>query len=138
MAEADYDIDTYWTSVLAHLATDNRITPQLRGFLDLVKPRGVLAHILYLEVPNELTRGMLEQRVRIPLMSAMETIEDNDIQNFALVVNPDIETSINPTPNPLGPSEPDGDLIAIDPTPTQPISSAPYARLNEKYTFDSF
>jgi chromosomal replication initiator protein len=138
VAEADYDIDAYWTSVLAHLATDNRITPQLRGFLDLVKPRGVLANILYLEVPNELTRGMLEQRVRIPLMSAMETIEDNDIQNFALVVNPEIETSINPTPNPLGPSDPEADLIAVDPTPTQPITSAPYTRLNDKYTFDSF
>lgn len=136
MAEADYDVDTLWTSILAHLATDNRITPQLRGFLDLVEPRGVLQGILYLEVPNELTRGMLEQRVRIPLISAMESIEGNDIQNFVLVVNPDIESSTRQAPNPLGPSEPD--VPVIDNTDTQPINSPALSRLNDKYTFDSF
>lgn len=137
MAEQDYDMESYWTSILAHLATDNRITPQLRGFLDLVEPRGVLAGILYLEVPNELTRGMLEQRVRIPLMAAMESVEDSQIQNFALVVNPEIESSALPTPNPLGPSELETTPPAID-TSTQPISTSSQTRLNEKYTFDSF
>lgn len=136
MADTEFDVDAYWTSILAHLATDNRITPQLRGFLDLVEPRGVLQGSLYLEVPNELTRGMLEQRVRIPLMSAMESIEGNDIQNFVLVVNPDIESRDRSGPNPLGPSEPD--LPVLDNTDTQPISSPALSRLNEKYTFDSF
>ena len=136
MADTEFDVDAYWTSILAHLATDNRITPQLRGFLDLVEPRGVLQGSLYLEVPNELTRGMLEQRVRIPLMSAMESIEGNDIQNFVLVVNPDIESRDRSAPNPLGPSEPD--LPVLDNTDTQPISSPALSRLNEKYTFDSF
>ena len=136
MAEADYDVDAFWTSILAHLATDNRITPQLRGFLDLVEPRGILQGVLYLEVPNELTRGMLEQRVRIPLMSAMESIEENDNKNFVIVVNPEIESRDRPVPNALGPSEPE---IGLDEnTDTQPISSPQLSRLNDKYTFDSF
>lgn len=136
MAEPDDDVEVLWMSILAHLATDNRITPQLRGFLDLVEPRGVLQGTLYLEVPNELTRGMLEQRVRIPLMSAMESIEGNEIQNFVLVVNPDIESRDRQAPNPLGPSGPEPTVI--DNTDTQPISSPSLSRLNDKYTFDSF
>jgi chromosomal replication initiator protein len=34
-----------------------------------------MAGVLYLEVPNELTRGMLEQRVRLPLLTALESTE---------------------------------------------------------------
>jgi hypothetical protein len=78
----EQDLEVLWTSVLAQLATDNRITPQLRGFLDLVHPRGIMAGVLYLEVPNELTRGMLEQRVRIPLNAAIESTETDDVQKL--------------------------------------------------------
>ena len=49
-----------WQSVLTQLTADDRITPQLHGFISLVEPRGVMAGTLYLEVPNELTRGMLD------------------------------------------------------------------------------
>jgi chromosomal replication initiator protein len=49
-----------WQSVLSTLVADERITPQLQGFLSLVEPKGVMAGTLYLEVPNDLTRGMLE------------------------------------------------------------------------------
>ena len=54
-----------WSAVLAQLGADERITPQLHGFVNLVEPKGVLNGVLYLEVPNELTRGMLEQRGRV-------------------------------------------------------------------------
>jgi chromosomal replication initiator protein len=47
--------------------------------------------VLYLEVPNELTRGMLEQRVRLPSAAALESIEDSDISSFAIVVNPKLK-----------------------------------------------
>lgn len=81
-----------WGSVLTLLGTDDRITPQLQGFINLVEPKGVLAGTLYLEVPNELTRGMLDQRIRVPLLNALSTIdEDHGISNFAIVVNPDIQ-----------------------------------------------
>ena len=57
-------VEDLWSSVLGLLSEDDRITPQLHGFLNLVEPKGVLAGTLYLEVPNDLTRGMLEQRIR--------------------------------------------------------------------------
>ncbi|GMA95165.1 hypothetical protein GCM10025881_19890 [Pseudolysinimonas kribbensis] len=60
-----------WSTVLTQLDSDERITPQLHGFINLVEPKGVLAGTLYLEVPNELTRGMLEQRIRVPLLNAL-------------------------------------------------------------------
>ena len=132
----EQDLEVLWTSVLAQLATDNRITPQLRGFLDLVHPRGIMAGVLYLEVPNELTRGMLEQRVRIPLNAAIESTETDDVQNFALVVNPDLESAAHTPPNPLGPS--DVDMETDNLTSTQPITTPPQTRLNDKYTFESF
>lgn len=136
--EPESDISVLWAQVLSHLGTDHRITPQLRGFLDLVVPRGVLQGNLYLEVPNELTRGMLEQRVRIPLLSALEGIEDHEIHNVVIVVNPDIE-SREPLDTPATPSS-DSSLPTVSPSRSTE-SSAPVgssSRLNEKYTFDSF
>ena len=73
MAEAAESTQDIWSSVLTQLSTDDRITPQLQGFISLVEPKGVMAGTLYLEVPNELTRGMLEQRIRLPLLSAIST-----------------------------------------------------------------
>lgn len=124
-----------WRGVMGHLTTDTRITPQLWGFLDLVEPRGVMAGVLYLEVPNELTRGMLEQRVRLPLLTALEGIEDSDITSFAIVVNPDIESDVL-----LIPSE---DMTAPEYVPERPndapvLTGQNQSRLNSKYSFDNF
>ena len=132
----DKELEALWTSILANLATDNRITPQLRGFLDLVEPRGIMAGVLYLEVPNELTRGMLEQRVRIPLSAAIEGANSDDVDNFAIVVNPDLETAAQHAP----PAPPTAELD-IEPdnlSSTQPITTSSQPRLNDKYTFESF
>ena len=79
-------VEDRWASVLRILAEDPRITPQLHGFLHLVEPKGVLAGTLYLEVPNDLTRGMLEQRIRIPITEAVARIGDDSVANFAITV----------------------------------------------------
>lgn len=134
MTEPEDDIAALWSTILSHLTTDNRITPQLRGFLDLVHPRGVLQGTLFLDVPNELTRGILDQRVRIPLMSAAESIEGNVIRNFQVVVNPELDMD-----HPLTPAtNPRGDFTAEIESPTMVPASPTSSRLNEKYTFDSF
>jgi chromosomal replication initiator protein len=107
----------------------------LWGFLDLVEPRGVMAGVLYLEVPNELTRGMLEQRVRLPLLSALEGIEDSEINSFAIVVNPDIESDVLQIPA--------DELGSVDVVPERPdeppvLTGQNQSRLNNKYSFDNF
>ncbi len=135
MAETETDIVELWRGVMSHLTTDSRITPQLWGFLDLVEPRGVMAGVLYLEVPNELTRGMLEQRVRLPLLSALEGVEDSEINSFAIVVNPDIESDVLQLPaDELGSTE-----VVPDRTSEPEVASGGgQSRLNTKYSFDNF
>jgi chromosomal replication initiator protein len=125
-----------WQSVLDALRTDDRITPQLEGFLSLVEPKGVMAGTLYLEVPNDLTRGMLEQRIRLPLLNAIAALsEDQSVTTFAIVVNPEISHDyLEPVSEPAEQS-----YIEQQPTPS-PVESGKKgdSRLNPKYSFDNF
>jgi len=43
---------------------------------------------------------MLEQRVRLPLLAALESTEDSGVSSFAIVVNPDIESDVLQIPLP--------------------------------------
>jgi chromosomal replication initiator protein len=129
------DVVELWRGVMSHLTTDTRITPQLWGFLDLVEPRGVMGGVLYLEVPNELTRGMLEQRVRLPLLTAVESIEESGISSFAIVVNPDIESDVLKIPSEDPGFGEYGSPERDAPPVRQPETDS---RLNAKYSFDSF
>lgn len=127
-----------WESVKAVLTADERITPQLHGFINLVEPRGVMAGTLYLEVPNELTRGMLEQRIRLPLLSALTSAAGETVSSFAIVVNPEIQhedlaartDSIDASPSYIEQSVP--------PATAEASGRRGDSRLNDKYSFDNF
>ena len=123
-----------WQSVLSTLVTDERITPQLQGFLSLVEPKGVMAGTLYLEVPNDLTRGMLEQRIRLPLLNAISALgDDHPATNFAIVVNPEIgQDFLRRVPDPV--EQP----YIEQPAPQLDSSRRSDSRLNPKYNFDNF
>ncbi len=137
MSEIPDSTRALWQSVLSRLTDDSRITPQLLGFINLVEPKGVMAGTLYLEVPNELTRGMLEQRIRVPLLNAIASLGgDEEVANFAIVVNPDIQQDA------LEQSTDAAEQSYIDP-PAVPSSDPTTARrsdsrLNPKYSFDNF
>ncbi|NYF09297.1 chromosomal replication initiator protein [Leifsonia sp. AK011] len=125
-----------WRSVLARLSSDERITPQLMGFVNLVEPKGIMGGTLYLEVPNELTRGMLEQRIRVPLLNAIAGLsDDQEVINFAIVVNPDIQQdSLEQAPDLTE------QAAYIEPTIVSDArqSGRSDSRLNPKYNFDNF
>ncbi len=128
-------VDT-WNSVLATLSSDDRITPPLYGFVSLVEPKGIMAGTLYLEVPNEFTRGMLEQRARMPLLSAIGSLDESlDISTFAIVVNPEIGSEPVPI-NPVSLVEPSEDPPA--PLIDSRLVRDSETRLNPKYSFDNF
>lgn len=127
MSEAD--APTLWAAIVERLTEDDRVTPQLMGFLNLAVPRGVMAGTIYLEVPNELTRSMLEQRVRLPLLSAIADTADGDVASFAIVVNPAIDTE----PIPVVDSDEEREDEAPAPAPRRGDT-----RLNQKYNFDNF
>ncbi len=136
-----------WHSLTNKLNGDDRITPQMLGFLNLVEPKGVLGETLYIEVPNELTREMVHLRMRPYILDALATNADfGGPTNFAAVVNPDIEAAFEPAVaavpeisrpqamNPLGsPVVFNESVSAGASTPGSQDS-----RLNPKYTFDSF
>ena len=137
MSEIPDSTRALWQSVLSRLTADSRITPQLLGFINLVEPKGVMAGTLYLEVPNELTRGMLEQRIRVPLLNAIAGLEgDEEVANFAIVVNPDIQQDA------LEQSTDAAEQSYIDPPAVSSADSATArrsdSRLNPKYSFDNF
>jgi len=135
MAEIPDPTRELWQSVLARLGSDDRITPQLLGFINLVEPKGIMAGTLYLEVPNELTRGMLEQRIRLPLLNAISEVGD-EVTTFAIVVNPEIQHDfLDPGPaseqSYIEPTVAGGDGLSQQPRRSE-------SRLNPKYSFDNF
>src|SRR6476646_10583553 len=134
MADGTNSTQELWQSVLSTLIADDRITPQLQGFLSLVEPKGVMAGTLYLEVPNDLTRGMLEQRIRLPLLNAISALgDDQSTTNFAIVVNPEISQDfLQRTPDPV--EQPYIEQPASKSDPGRRSDS----RLNPKYNFDNF
>ncbi|GAA1448695.1 chromosomal replication initiator protein DnaA [Leifsonia poae] len=139
MAGGEASISAAWQNVLDTLETDDRITPQLHGFLSLVEPKGIMAGTFYLEVPNEFTRGMIEQRSRVPLLNAIGTLDEGlEVSTFAIVVNPEIQQETM-----AGPTEPSEAAYIETPlvAPPAEITAPPRnndTRLNPKYSFDNF
>jgi len=124
-----------WAAVLSQLGDDGSITPQMHGFLSLVEPKGVLADILYLEVPNDYTRDMLEQRIRGPLVSAISAAGSQQaLSNFAIVVNPEIRPAVFDDALPEEPEPAVEQPLA----PVTPLPRRGESATNPKYTFDSF
>ncbi|WP_375401174.1 chromosomal replication initiator protein DnaA [uncultured Amnibacterium sp.] len=129
----------------------------MQGFVNLVEPRGVMAGVIYLEVPNDLTRSILEQRVRLPLAEAIGSLGDEfEIHTFAVTVNPEIGPDAYSTPEystptavprPAPMSEGTSGAVgstgsgtigaAFVPVSLQPADAAE-SRLNARYTFETF
>ncbi|HYI34553.1 MAG TPA: chromosomal replication initiator protein DnaA [Glaciibacter sp.] len=132
-----------WSAVLDELAGDDRVTPQLQGFLSLAVPQGVMGGTLYLDVPNDLTAAQINKRMRTPIMEALTRV-DQDQQHdpsataFRVVVNPELADSRLTAPIPVQtPSTPTRQPIQ-DTIDAASAASRSDTRLNPKYTFDNF
>ncbi len=144
MAEHDV-VAGLWLNVVTKLQGDDRLTPQILGYIRLVEPKGVLGDTLYLEVPNDLTREILNTRVRPSILDAMAGNADfGGATNFAVVVNPEIEQAFAPAqtsytdPEPLAPvSQIGAPLVYSAPAPSGAVNTFD-TRLNPNYTFDTF
>jgi chromosomal replication initiator protein len=140
----DSVVTDLWQDLVAKLNNDDRLTPQLQGFMSLVEPKGILGETLYLEVPNELTREMIQTRMRTYIQEAMaESGDAGGPNNFAVVVNPDIEAVFVPaelSEETLATVTPIGSPVSYQEfRPGRGSSSNNFdTRLNPKYTFDSF
>ncbi|WP_022889116.1 chromosomal replication initiator protein DnaA [Agromyces italicus] len=136
-------ISDTWATILDRLSDDDAITPMLQGFLNLVEPKGIAAGTFYLEVPNDFTASMLNQRMRVSLLSAMSTVEaPSPVTSFYVVVNPELEETARAAEVQAGyGNEPDPVELPASPQSvfenTSPVSSRD-TRLNPKYAFESF
>lgn len=129
-----------WDSLTNKVSGDARVTPQLLGFLSLAEPKGILGETLYLEVPNELTRAMLEQRIKEPLLAALtEIAEFGGPTNFAVTINADLVSS---APEVIETFDEVPDWVVQktrEPDPaTGPVTRPEGASLNPKYSFENF
>lgn len=125
-----------WETLVTRISSDPRVTPHLKGHLDLAVPKGVLDDTLYIEVPNDTTRSMLQQRLRELLLDALgEMAEFGGPTKFVAITNEELQT----------PNKPE---IALEPEPlpvqrerdpaTGPVQVTSESRLNPKYSFENF
>ncbi len=131
-----------WTAALEFLRTDERITPQLEGFLNLAVAQGVMGGTLYLDVPNELTAAQINKRMRAPILEALAHADDGNgesVSAFRVVVNPDLAESQMSAVMPLAaPATASVHRSSDETVETTTTSSRTDTRLNPKYTFDNF
>lgn len=127
-----------WGDVLDILSADDRITPQLQGFLNLAVPQGVMSGTLYLDVPNDLTAAQINKRMRPSILEALAHVEnDPPIATFRVVVNPDLADAHLTAPLAVQPAAPVPTAPEEAPEPV-PAAGRRDTRLNPKYTFDNF
>jgi len=148
MTQHDIPDVPVWSAVLDVLAIDERVTPQMQGFLNLAVAQGVMGGTLYLDVPNDLTAAQLNKRLRTPILEALAHVDAQpEATTFRVVVNPEladaqltapvaVQTS---TSTASGPSLQPAANISRPPLEeyTEPPSRSD-TRLNPKYTFDNF
>lgn len=141
---SEQPIGETWATVLERLSTDEAVTPMLQGFLNLVEPKGIAAGTFYLEVPNDFTASMLNQRMRVSLLGAMSGIDAAaPVTSFYVVVNPELETISAPDAAPADPFvDMHPDPVSMPASPHSVFESADDrprdSRLNPKYGFESF
>src|SRR6218665_2866161 len=135
-------ISETWGVILDLLRDDPEVTPMLQGFLSLVEPKGIAGATLYLEVRNDLTASILNQRMRIPLLRAMDSLTGSaTATSFYVVVNPELEPNDGDVLPPFTEvfSEPSETHITAPPIFDAAVPKDPHqTRLNPKYAFESF
>lgn len=141
MAEDGALLESAWTNVLAALLADDSITRQQKGFLANARPRAFIDDMVVLVAPNELTKKMLEERLREKLRTAFAEELGREV-SFAIAVDPQLTVTLPPTDADQPVPEPAP--AAHDRTPfTQPSApadpdAAASSHLNSKYSFDNF
>jgi len=131
----DEEMGSIWDSLVNSMSSDPRMTPQMVGFISLAEPKGIMGETLYLEVPNDLTRSMIETKLSAPIQDALkELAEFGGPSTFAVVINPSIEQEM---PEESEPNWLQEKASEADPA-TGPVQTSDVIGLNPKYSFENF
>lgn len=135
----DTALASTWQSLVSRVAEDPQVTPIIKGHLDLAVPKGVLGETLYIEVPNEVTRNLLQTRLRDQILGALgELSEFGGPTSFVAITNQDLQT---PDRVEEFVSDPGAPVLSLVPEPdpfTGPVRVSGDSRLNPKYSFENF
>jgi chromosomal replication initiator protein len=139
MAEVAGITTEQWDEVISHLKEDGQISAQHLGFVKLVSIQGILGETLYLQVANEMTRGIIETRIKDELLDALQQIGlSPSPTNIGIVVNPELAESFTASQqNTAVVDEPVVEVpVYTSQDPVGPVEGS--SRLNPRYTFESF
>ena len=146
MADEDVVVGL-WHSLVNKLSNDQRMTRQFVSFLSLVEPVVTMGEVLFVEVPNELTKAMIEQRMMVYIQEAMApNAEFGGATSISISVNPNLESGLTPVGEVASESQPA--IVGQSSMPSylaNPVAPAATeiripneTRLNAKYTFETF
>ncbi|NAZ74639.1 chromosomal replication initiator protein DnaA [Kineococcus sp. T13] len=88
------DFPSAWERAVAQL-DEGGVTPHQRAFVRLTRPLGLLDGTALLAVPNDLTKEVIEQKVREPLTRALSEELGSTIR-LAVTVDPSIGQTLTP------------------------------------------
>ena len=143
--EPTQDLAEVWAVAVARLA-DTTLPPQQRAFMRLTRPLGLVGDTALIAAPNDFIKDVLETRLRPAIVEALAQTLGKEIR-LAVTVDPTIDPTIDevmtdevadatyaePVPDPT-PRPDDGPR----PGAGAPSIRVEDARLNAKYTFDTF
>jgi len=124
------DLLRIWRDVLTGLAIDAEepVSPPERAWLRLTRPLGLVGGTALLAAPNDFTKDLLETRFRSLVTAALSRALGTDVR-VAVTVEPRLEDN----------REGEDAYEPVPPRPVRlPTPAAPPARLNPRYTFDTF
>ena len=143
MPDETVDLESLWKHAIDGL-TDSAVTPQHRAWLRLTRPLGLVEDTALVAAPNEFAKDVLETRLR-PFISAALSAQLGREIRVAVTVEPPAQALLDGgtgTPDP-------SDSLSDDTVPGMPWPPARVqpdrpptrvepARLNPKYTFETF
>ncbi|MDE9365379.1 chromosomal replication initiator protein DnaA [Luteipulveratus sp. YIM 133132] len=148
MSEQQPDLAHIWHSTVVALESA-AIPARDRAFLRLTRLVGLVDQTALLAVPYELTKDSLESTLREPVCRELSSHLHREIR-LAVTVDPQLRASVDAAHDAresaerdAQPVEADEDrhtphLVRVPPPPSRQAEPVADARLNPKYTFDTF
>ena len=136
------EIADIWAQAVEILMETGDIGGAQRAFIRLTRPLGAVDGTLLLAVPSEFAKDFLETRARASLTEALAQAAGSPIR-YAVTVDPTLEENVQAVPSAPTPDTP-APSVTVTESPAAAArrqsadAEADAARLNPKYTFETF
>lgn len=140
------ELTQVWAQMLASLA-DGVLTPQQSAFVALTKPLGLVEDTALIAAPNDFTKDVLETRLKPMVVQALSETLGREVR-IAVTVDPTMAPDFDDLVTDEVADATYADALDVLPQLSQrqderpgtgsPGTRAEDARLNSKYTFDTF